>query len=224
MLHKRRTLPEHARVAELQRQRDEIAERLVQTDTRVSDLELAQRKAEADLEPVRERRTRDQQRIDDGSVADPRALSAMIEEVQHLTRRIGDLEDAELEVMEALEQAQGEQAELREQQAAAEAELADVVRHRDEQVRAIDASGSELKAERAALVPLLPPDLVSLYEKLRATRSGSGAAALRHRRCLGCQIEANAADLRAYAAAPADAVLRCEECGRILIRTAESGI
>jgi uncharacterized protein len=51
-----------------------------------------------------------------------------------------------------------------------------------------------------------------------------GAAALVQRRCQGCRLELNAADLREITAAAEDEVLRCEECQRILVRTAESGI
>ena len=53
---------------------------------------------------------------------------------------------------------------------------------------------------------------------------GVGAALLRRGRCTGCQLEATAADLVRYRAAAADEVLRCEECNRILVRTAESGL
>jgi predicted nucleic acid-binding Zn-ribbon protein len=57
-----------------------------------------------------------------------------------------------------------------------------------------------------------------------ASRGGVGAAELRQRRCTGCQLEINAAELREFAAAAEDEVLRCEECGRILIRTVNSGL
>ena len=57
-----------------------------------------------------------------------------------------------------------------------------------------------------------------------ASHGGVGAAELRARRCTGCQLDINAADLRVYAAAAADEVLRCEECSRILVRTAQSGL
>lgn len=206
------------------KQRNTLDERLVETDTTVSDLELDQSKAEADLEPVRERLLRDQQRIDAGTVGDPKALAAMMDEVEHLKRRIVDLEDAEIEVLEALEQATGERDSLREQRAGLDAELATHVAERDRQAAEIDAAAAEHKSERAALVAVLPAPLVTLYEKVRAQHGGSGAAALRQRRCTGCQLEANAADLRTYAAAAPDEVLRCEECGRILVRTNESGL
>jgi len=37
-------------------------------------------------------------------------------------------------------------------------------------------------------------------------------------------MQINASDLGVIAKAPADEVVRCEECQRILVRTAESGI
>ena len=66
--------------------------------------------------------------------------------------------------------------------------------------------------------------MLALYEKLRASHNGVGAAALHQRRCLGCQLQLNAADLEETRAAPADEVIRCEECGRILVRIPESGL
>ena len=53
---------------------------------------------------------------------------------------------------------------------------------------------------------------------------GVGAAKLQHGRCGGCQLEANNADMSAYRAAAADDVIRREECGRILVRAADSGL
>jgi uncharacterized protein len=47
---------------------------------------------------------------------------------------------------------------------------------------------------------------------------------LRQRRCGGCQLELNNVDMSRIKAAPEDEVLRCEECRRILVRTAESGL
>jgi len=68
----------------------------------------------------------------------------------------------------------------------------------------------------------VPGDLLALYAKIGASHGGVGAAELRQRRCTGCQLEVNAADLRRFAAAPPSEVLRCEECGRILVRTRAS--
>ncbi len=59
---------------------------------------------------------------------------------------------------------------------------------------------------------------------MRAQYGGLGAAALRAKKCEGCRLEINGADLRELAALPEDEVLRCPECSRILVRTPESGL
>jgi len=111
--HRRQALPQHATISKLRAERAALASDLVGADTRVSDLEMEQAKAETDLEPVRERLSRNQTRITNGAVADPKALSSMVAEVDHLKKRISDLEDAELEVMEQLEAAMSGREKLR---------------------------------------------------------------------------------------------------------------
>jgi predicted nucleic acid-binding Zn-ribbon protein len=101
----------------------------------------------------------------------------------------------------------------------------------DAAVAARDAAMGEYATERdsvagrrAAVVALVGEDLVTLYERIRSSHAGIGAAELRQRRCGGCHIELNQVDMNRITQAPADEVLRCEECGRILVRTAESGL
>nr|WP_217427990.1 C4-type zinc ribbon domain-containing protein [Microlunatus speluncae] len=181
-------------------------------------------KAEADLEPVRQRLARDQERIADGTVADPRQLESLIAEVDHLQKRISDLEDSELEIMEKLETATARANELTGKADQSRAEVKRLTGERDAKVTAINSEAAERKTERSTLQPDLPADLITLYERIRGGHGGVGAAELRNRRCTGCQLEINAAELREFAAAPADEVLRCEECSRILVRTEHSGL
>jgi uncharacterized protein len=217
--HRRQTLPEHGVIAKLQSRRSALASDLIAAETTISDLEL-----ENDLEPVRERLSRNQVRIANGTVADPKALSSMVDEVGHLKKRISDLEDAELDVMEQLERAVTDRETLRDRMAQVDNDLVETTAERDRQLAALDDEMGGLRAERADLAPLIPPDLLTLYSRIGASHGGVGAAELRQRRCTGCQLEINAADLRAFSAAPEDEVLRCEECGRILIRTPQSGL
>lgn len=222
--HRRRTLPEHAEMTRLNSERSSLAASLVAADTEVSDLELETRKAEVDLDPVRQRLVRNQRRIADGSVPDPKALASLVDEVGHLQKRISDLEDAELEIMERLETAQREREQLRAQLATLDEQMSAVKAKRDQQLKELGADVAERGKERAELLPLIPAELVALYVKIGGGHGGVGAAELRQRRCTGCQLEINAAELREFAAAPEDEVLRCEECSRILVRTAESGL
>jgi uncharacterized protein len=222
--HRRRTLPEHAELARLRAEQQSTASDLVAADTAVSDLELEQTKAESDLEPVRERLARNQRRIADGSIPDAKALASMVAEVDHLRKRIGDLEDAELEVMEQLESAIATRERLRARAVELEDAVAQTTARRDDQLAALDREIAQRRAERAEIAPEIDRALLSLYDKVAASHGGVGAAELRTRRCTGCQLEVNAADLGTFAAAADDEVLRCEECSRILVRTAQSGL
>jgi uncharacterized protein len=222
--HRRRTLPEHAELARLRVERQALASDLVAADTAVSDLQLEQTKAESDLDPVRERLARNQRRIADGSVPDAKALASMVAEIDHLKKRISDLEDAELEVMEQLESAVADRERLRSRSVELEDALAQTTARRDEQLAALDAEIAQRRAERGQIAPEIDRPLLGLYDKIAGSHGGVGAAELRARRCTGCQLEVNAADLGTFAAAADDEVLRCEECSRILVRTAQSGL
>jgi predicted nucleic acid-binding Zn-ribbon protein len=224
MAHRLRALPEHATLARLAERSTEASDRYGQLKTEVEDLGRAQRKADADVEQVRERRARNRTRIDGGLVSDPKQLQAMQHEIQTLDRRISDLEDSELEVMERLEQAQDELVELGEELAQLESEAGEQTRSRDEVVAQFGARRNDALAERDQLAADIPAPLLALYEKLRAQLDGVGVGALQRGRCGGCQLDVGAADLARMAAAPSDEVLRCEQCNRILVRTAESGI
>ena len=66
--------------------------------------------------------------------------------------------------------------------------------------------------------------LLSLYDRVRTQTGGTGAALLKARRCEGCRIELYGRELAAARNAAPDEVLRCDNCGRVLVRTAESGL
>ena len=92
-----------------------------------------------------------------------------------------------------------------------------------QQVAALAAEAKQVRDTRAARAKSLPDGLLALYEKLRASK-GTGAALLQRGRCTGCQLEIPVSDLDRYRKAPANEVLRCAHCDRILIRTDESGL
>jgi len=189
----------------------------------VSDLTREQTKADADVEQVKSRRTRNQQRLDTGAVSSPRELEQLQHEVTTLDRRIATLEDHELELMEQLETAQASLTDVTSALAELEARAAGLETSRDKAVSSFDDQARERLAERDRLIGTLPEPLVTLYERVRHQAGGVGAAALRRRRCEGCRLELTAADLADVVAAPSDEVLRCPECNRILVRTPQSG-
>lgn len=222
--HRRRSLPEHARIAALESEATELAGQQVEAETEVGDLERAQSKFDSEIDQVRQRRVRDEDRMSSGAITNPKDLSSMQHELGALDRRIATLEDEELEIMEQLEQAQSRLAAVTKDVERVRSDLEREVTSRDAAIVEIDAESAVVHTERDELALLLPSDLSTLYDKVRAQYGGLGAAALRARRCEGCRLEINGADLRELAAKADDEVLRCPECSRILVRTAESGL
>jgi hypothetical protein len=224
LAHRRATLPEHATLAELDARLAVLRDQIVAVETEESDLDRELRKAESDVDQVRARADRDQQRLDAGQVSSPRELESLQHEIATLARRQVDLEDIMLDVMERLESAQSRHKELTAQQEQARTEQTEVTARRDVLVAEIDAEVAQLGAQRTTQAATLDPALLALYEKIRAQQAGIGAAELRQRRCGGCRLELNNVELGRIHDAEPDEVLRCEECRRILVRTGESGV
>jgi uncharacterized protein len=223
LAHRRRTLPEHAEVERLTQRRRALADELVVARTAGSDLRRELAKAEADVEQVRARVARNRARLDVGQ-GTAKDLQALQHELGSLGERQGVLEDAELEVMERLEGAETALGGLEAQVAEVEAELAAVEQRRDEALAGLDSEAAAEQNARADAAGGVPGELLALYEKIRDASGGVGAARLYQRRCEGCRLELTPTDLGRLRSAGEDAVLRCEECGRILVRTPDSGL
>jgi predicted nucleic acid-binding Zn-ribbon protein len=222
--HQRANLPELVQITELQTSRIDLDNQARDLRIVVDDLTVEQKKVDLDVEQVKTRRKRDQDRIDQGLISNPKDLERMQHELVSLERRISSLEDDELEVMGRIEDAQRDLDELEVQVANIDEQLATLGVSGDDKSGVIDVELAELEASRSPLVADMPEDLLALYEKLRTNRRGIGAAELRQRRCSGCNLNIDPAEIEVIRRAPSDLVIRCEECSRILVRTAESGL
>jgi predicted nucleic acid-binding Zn-ribbon protein len=222
--HRRRGLPEHDELTRLEQRDRELRDEVSTLEAREGDLRREQTKADADVEQVRTRITRDRTRLDAGQVNSPRELENLQSEIESLLRRQSDLEDVELDVMERLEAAQARLKEAGAERATITTDIEAVTARRDVALADIEELSGTAAQRRAAVVTEEPADLVELYERLRVQHGGVGAAALRRGQCQGCHLTLNTVDLNAMRAAAADDVLRCEECRRILVRTDESGL
>jgi predicted nucleic acid-binding Zn-ribbon protein len=222
--HQRAHLPEDEQIVALTTRRSDVLGRSRDQEIVVGDLTSAQEKADADVEQVKARRKRDQDRMDQGLIGNPKDLERMQHEMETLQRRISTLEDEELEVMEDLEGAQSELTAMRTDLAETDERLAAVTEVRDKKYADIGAELQRIEGERAPLVAVMPADLLALYERLRTNKNGIGAAELRARQCGGCMLSLDNADLADIRTKAEDEVVRCEQCQRILVRTSESGL
>ena len=223
--YRRTSLPELAALDKTTLQVAELADAAGRVETELADLGREQRRLEGDVETVRAREERDNTRLTSGAITNARELESLQHELETLGRRQSDLEDQVLELMERHEEMEARQAELTASRSEAEAELLRLSQARDEALAAIAEDRASAESQRVERSQGVPEDLLKLYETIRAgAGAGVGAAALRARRCEGCRMDVSGTELsRARTASPQE-VLRCDECRRILVRVADSGL
>jgi predicted nucleic acid-binding Zn-ribbon protein len=222
--HRRRALPELAELSQLDERAVKVRDAMTIADTNLADLDRELTRAEKDVDQVRTRIDRDNERLNAGQVSNARELESLQSEVASLRRRQDDLEETVLELMERREAAQA----LRDGGAAeadkVTADTAAVAARRDAALSEIGEQAAKASAARAAAAADVPAELLALYDKIRASSGGLGAAPLRRGQCGGCRVLLSTVDLNAIRAAAPDEVMRCEECRRILVRTPDSGL
>ncbi len=221
--HRRASLPELAAILAATERANTVRAQAIDIRTGLDDLAADQRRLENDIDTVRTRALRDNARLVAGGVPS-KELEGLQHELVSLARRQSTLEDELLEILEQRESAETELGELDRQLAQLDAERTELEQHRDDQFADIDDAAAQRTQQRALIAAGLPAPLLDLYAKVAAANGGVGAAALRHRRCEGCHLELAGSELTTVRTAAPDAVLRCENCRRILIRTPESGL
>ena len=224
LAHRRRTLPEIAEMARLDALVAGSRDDVVRAETEASDLARETKKYEDEIAQVRTRKQRNDQRMASGAITQSKQLEDMQHENASLVRRQSDLEDRELEVMERAEAVQEVLDRLLAERDERLAARTTAEQARDAAWAEIDAEIARSTAERATVAGEIPADLLALYEKIRKAEGGIGAAEITRGRCGGCRLDLMGNEKADIRAAKPDEVLRHEECGRIMVRTAESGL
>ncbi|MGI8311094.1 zinc ribbon domain-containing protein [Saccharopolyspora hattusasensis] len=217
--HRRRTLPELEQIGQAEGEVRAKRDELVVAQTAFSDLDREVKRLENEVDQVRAREQRDRDLMAAGASA--KQLEDLEHELQTLARRQGILEDEQLEVMEQREALETNVTKSRETLAAAEERLAEIQSRRDEALAGLEVAEARRRGERNLIAKALPADLAALYERIRAQR-GVAAGLLQGARCSACRIELDRTALTEVHEAAADDVVRCEECGAILVRTGDN--
>ena len=222
--HRLRSLPEIAEAAELKERADALEAELITTQTKASDIERHQRKAESDVDQVRSRAERNAKRLDSGVITNAKDLQNLQSEIESLGRRQAELEEVVLEVMEEAEALNNEVRRLTEEREVAVAAFTEVTARRDTAAAEIQWDRTRITQDRERVAAEIPDALRDFYDKLRSQYDGLAVAPLRYGRCNGCKLALSTVELNEIRAAAADEVTRCENCRRILVRTEESGL
>jgi predicted nucleic acid-binding Zn-ribbon protein len=221
--HQRSTAPQITKAHDLEVELGSIEMKIVAAQTEVADLTVNQEKAEADVKQVADRISKDQSRLDAGQ-ATPKELEGFQHEIATLSKRLTELEDEELIVMQQLEDATSALSELELDRDRVTGEFELSKQALELKFADLDGQIAQLGAARLAAVESLPKDVVELYEKIKSDQGDVGAALIHRGACQGCHIALDATEIDRIKSLPPDTVVRCEQCRRILIRNSESGL
>jgi predicted nucleic acid-binding Zn-ribbon protein len=219
--HRAKNLPEQQQLEAAQAEHREANDRLAVVQIALEDLDGQVAKFESEIDAVRQREDRDRSLLAAGTV-DAKQLTELQHELQTLERRQASLEDSLLEVMERREELQTRQADELAEIDKLQIKLTEAQQARDDAHSEIDQLRHQSASRRDELVSALDADLVALYERQRS-RGGPGAGLLQGRRCGACRIEIDRGELSRISAAAEDDILRCPECGAILLRVKATG-
>jgi hypothetical protein len=216
LAYKRRELAERVAVTELGARLAELTARVGEAEEQREKLVSQQLTLDQRSESVGGRIATIEQRLRSGRAGSYRDEQAMGDEVASLTHLRREIEDQELEIMEALEPLDQELTGLKESSSSVAEELA-LARETAE----IDDEAAIVRAARDQLAERVAPELTASYERLRAKLGGIGAAHVVGGACSGCHLQLPAGELHRLRQAMPDSVVHCDQCGRILVMTSD---
>lgn len=214
--HRRATLPARDALAAAEAAIAALAPGLAEVRGRRDEVARDAKRLDDEVAAVREKAADADRTLYSGSVTAVKELQALQADVEHLQARQRELEDRELELMEALEALEAEVA-------TAEAGTTDEVARADAARAELAAAEAEVDAEiaaetaaRAASTVGIPESLLATYERIRAMSKGVGVARLVGDTCQGCRLSIPATELDSIRRGVAGEA-RCDNCGAILV-------
>lgn len=182
------------------------------------ELERQQKKLEDEVAMIAARRQDIDGKLYGGEVTASKELLALQDEAASLLNRQTQMEDDDLVIMEQAEEVDSELAVFTDKRTALEAERIQQEAELAVATEQIQAEVAELDAERLEVAGPANQDLLAKYEDLRAEYDGVPVARLVESRCDGCHMQLSAVAVDQIHKMPEDAVVTCEECGRLLVR------
>jgi len=217
LTNKAANLPEIAAINSLTIKANNARDLRIAAETESNDVKRELARAEGDVEQIVTRIDRDESRLASGT-GTPKELEQLQHELATLAARRAELEEIELEIMMRIDGIKARITELSEQEAALASEITELEIKKANELALIASDLEKVKSERATVISSINPELVALYEKIRAANNGTGAAALVGNQCKGCHLAINTIELQRIAGLAEDEVVRCEECRCILVR------
>ena len=218
LTHRHKTLPARAELAGAMERLARLEQRAEEVEATRHELVRSQQRLEDEIASLTDKAEQHDKLLYSGTIGNPRELQTLQDEIASLRRRVGQLEDQELELMEQIEPHDAELAALGADRAAIDEQAAALRAQIAEEELAIEAELGVVQAERDGLLADVEPELLAEYTQLRSHAGGIAIARLVGGSCGGCHLGLSAVELDRIKKLPPEAPVHCEECGRLLAR------
>jgi hypothetical protein len=141
--------------------------------------------------------------------------TTMLHEIEGEKRRIGDIEERTLAIMEEADQLAHQEKDLRRDLQEIEQRVGRDRAALDQEAGQLRAQHEELQARRGQLLARLPPEILASYQRIAGGRNGLAVVPVAHGACGGCG--ANLPTKAASEIQVMEEIYYCEACGRILV-------
>lgn len=216
LVHKKANLPVITEIAQAQSELQTVQSELEVKQAELLALQKSVKDLEVEVEQVNIKLEKDQKLLDAGGSA--KSAQAIVNDIESLKERRSGLEDEELELLEQIEEKQAEITPLEAKVVTKQVTLAGLEEQKTQAEAEIKVTQDELSRQRGGIENQIEPTLITLYSKIQSQAGGLAVVLLQGRSCGGCRLELNPIEVDRIKNAPEDQIVRCEECGRILIR------
>lgn len=216
--HRRAALAERAELAAADAARREVDAALATCTEARDTIAREQKRLEDEVASLTAKATSEDKKLYSGTVTAPKELQAIQDEIKALGRRRSALEDDILVQMEAAEPLDEQLADLGRRRDELAAQQADVAGRLAAAESVIDGELATVQAARDELVAGLDAGLLREYDQLRKQLGGVAVAKLEGSSCRGCHLQLSAVEVERIRKLDRDALVHCDECGRILVR------
>ncbi len=213
LLDDRANLPQLAEFKDAHEEANQVGKQLKSVEERLTETTRALGKTEGELELLETKANVTEQRLYAGGM-NARETEHMQADVRMLKHQVDVMEDAVLALIDEREALAGETNQTR-------ASHDETVARRDgleaaikSAWKSIDAEIARKEARKAELVPSIDPEIVGLYEEVRAIHGGVAVGALDHGVCGSCHVEMSPGEV---AVLKKEEFPRCVHCNRLLV-------
>jgi predicted nucleic acid-binding Zn-ribbon protein len=141
-------------------------------------------------------------------------FTALENEISRYNEEVDELETKELELMEKADSLRAELQKAEDALALTQGMVDEEIAQLEQRSEEVKAQHEEVSAERAKLAADVDEDMLSLYERLMASKGGDAIVSAENSQCHGCHMKVVPSTMINVQAEKQ--MTQCENCGRIL--------